>query len=82
MEALKPKNFTKYLSKYTAKSQTLTLALSWLFKKRSFAVSGDFHKVIYSMINIQYRLIQTDLLGKKIDLRVVWVVIESFQRQN
>jgi hypothetical protein len=36
------------------KSQTLTLALCWLFKKRSFAVSGDFQEAIYTVLKIRF----------------------------
>ena len=43
-----------YIMKYLRKSehplQTLTLALCWFFRKRSFAVSGDFHELLYAMI--------------------------------
>jgi hypothetical protein len=56
---------TKYLSKYTAQSQTLTLALCWLFKKRSFAVSGDFHEILYALIETKPRFVQSDLFGNK-----------------
>jgi len=41
---------TKYLRKDGHPLQTLTLALCWLFRKQSFAVSGDFHKLLYTMI--------------------------------
>lgn len=42
------KYVTKYLTKtkYESQSQTLTLALCWLFRKRSFAVSEDFQESI------------------------------------
>jgi len=69
---------TKYLSKYTAESQTLTLALCWLFRKRSFAVSGDFHKILYTIIGTKHRFIQTDLFGNKLNLKVEWVFIGVF----
>ena len=58
------------------KSQTLTLALCWLFKKRSFAVSGDFHEAIYALINIQLRFVQTNLYGDT--LKIEWVFIGIF----
>jgi hypothetical protein len=74
------KYIIKYLSKtkYEIQSQILTLALCWLFKKRSFAVSGDFKEAIYAIINAQHRIIQTDLFCNKIDLKVVWVFIGVF----
>jgi len=40
----------KYLRKDDYPLQTLTLALCWLFRKRSFAVNGDFHELLYAMI--------------------------------
>jgi hypothetical protein len=57
---------TKYLRKDEHPLQMLTLALCWLFRKRSFAVSGDFHDIIYTMTTIRYRLVQTDLFGNKV----------------
>jgi hypothetical protein len=67
----------KYLSKtkYTEQSQKLTLALCWLFKKRSFAVSGDFQEAVYTILKIRYRFVQTDLFIKKIISKVEWVLI-------
>jgi len=64
---------TKYLSKYTAESQTLTLALCWLFRKRSFAVSGDFHKILYAIIETKHQFIQTDIFGNK--LITFWIKV-------
>jgi hypothetical protein len=69
---------TKYLRKNRHPLQTLTLALCWLFRKRSFAVSGDFHEILYAVIETKYRLIQTDLYGNEIELKVVWVFIGIF----
>jgi hypothetical protein len=39
-----PKYLTK--TKNDSKTQVLTLALCWLFRKRSFAISGDMQEVI------------------------------------
>jgi len=71
---------TKYLLKSKHQNQTtaLGLALCWLFRKRSFAVSGDFYEILYAMIETKHRLIQTDLFGYEVDLRVVWVFIGIF----
>jgi len=71
---------TKYLSKANNKSQsqTMGLALCWLFRKQSFAVSGDFHELVYAMIETKHRLIQTDLFGREVELKVVWVFIGIF----
>lgn len=68
---------TKYL-KSGHPLQTLTLALCWLFRKRSFVVSGDFHDVIYVITTGRSRLVQTYLLGNEIGLKVVWVFIGIF----
>ncbi len=77
------KYILKYLSKtkYMIKSQTLTLALCWLFKKRSFAVSGDFQEAVYTMLKIRYRFVQADLFGKKIVSRVEWVLIGIYSTE-
>jgi hypothetical protein len=69
---------TKYLRKDGHPLQTLTLALCWLFRKRSFAVSGDFHELLYAMIDMKHRLIQTDLFGNEVEFKVVWVFIGIF----
>jgi len=75
------KYILKYLSKtkYAGKSQKLTLALCWLFKKRSFAVSGDFQEAVYTIFKIQYRSIQTDIFGNKVEYQIIWVFIGIFQ---
>ena len=75
---------TKYLSKakHRKQSQTLGLALCWLFRKRSFAVSGDFHELVYSIIETKHRLIQTDLFGNEVELEVVWVFIGIKHRNS
>jgi hypothetical protein len=72
------KYITKYLSKYTTQSQTLTLALCWLFRKRSFAVSGNFHEILYTIIEAKHRLVQTDLFGNKLQHNVEWIFIGVF----
>jgi hypothetical protein len=74
------KYLIKYLSKtqYAVQSQTLTLALCWLFKKRSFAVSGDLKEAIYSILNVQFQCIQFNLFGNAIKLRIEWVFIGVF----
>jgi hypothetical protein len=73
----------KYLSKnkYMVKSQTLTLALCWLFKKRSFALSGDFHETVYTVLNIRFRFVQADLFGNKVISRVEWVLIGIYSAE-
>jgi len=71
---------TKYLSKSKHQNQTktLSLALCWLFRKRSFAVSGELHERLYAIIETKHRLIQTDLFGHEIYLKVVWMFIGIF----
>ena len=77
---------TKYLIKARKESQTqnLTLALCWIFKKRSFSVSGDLYEFLRmeiknSSINI---LVQSDLQGVAIRLRVEWVFIGIFSAER
>jgi hypothetical protein len=74
------KYITKYLSKAKNRnqSQTLGLALCWLFRKQSFAVSGDFHELVYAMVETKHQRIQTDLFGNKVELKVVWLFIGIF----
>lgn len=71
---------TKYLTKTQTESKTknLTQALCWLFRKQSFAVSGDFHERLYTMIHTKHQLIQTDLFGHEVEVKVVWVFIGIF----
>ena len=77
---------TKYLIKARNESQTqnLTLALCWIFKKRSFSVSGDLYEFLRmeiknSSLNI---LVQTDLQGVAIRLRVEWIFIGIFSAER
>ena len=41
-------------------------------------MSGDFHEILSAMIETKYRLIQTNLVGNEIELKVVWVFIGIF----
>ena len=76
----------KYATKYLTKTknerntQTLTLALCWLFRKRSFAVSGDLYEFLQIEIknSSQSILVQTDLQGVEINLKVEWIFIGVF----
>ena len=62
-------------SKYPSRTQTLTLALCWLFKKRSFAVSGDFQDLIVVLLNPKWKkFLQVDLLGSLIT-NVKWLFV-------
>jgi len=79
------KYVTKYLTKTKneSKTQNLTLAMCWLFRKRSFAVSGDLYELLQtSMVSNHRRLIQTDLVGKEITLNVIWVFIGIFSAEK
>ena len=77
------KYVTKYLSKSNAESQTyvLTFALCWLFRKRSFAVSGDLYDVIQASTG-RRRMIQMNLMGEEVALHVVWVFIGIFSAET
>ena len=77
---------TKYLTKTKneSKTQNLTLALCWLFKKRSFAVSGDLYELLQeeikrSGIGIS---VQSDLQGLEINLEVEWIFIGIFSAER
>jgi hypothetical protein len=74
---------TKYLTKtiHENQTQTLTLALCWLFRKRSFAISGDFHKLIVTTTKSRI-LVQVDLHGVEIDLKVEWIFIGIFSAKR
>ena len=41
-------------------------------------MSGDFSELILAITTTKSRLIQTDLFGNEIDLKVVWVFIGIF----
>jgi len=74
---------TKYLTKTKneSKTQVLTLALCWLFRKRSFAISGDLQEVIeLSLGHVQ--MIQTNVMGEDVNVTVVWVFIGIFSAEK
>lgn len=77
---------TKYLTKTKSRSNTqnLTLALCWLFRKRSFAVSGGFLESLKIEIkNLRVgRLVQIDLQGMEIRLKVEYVFIGIFHAKR
>ena len=67
-----------------SKTQSLTLALCWLFRKRSFAVSGALYELLQeelkkSGVGIS---VQTDLEGLEIILRVEWNFIGIFSAKR
>ena len=74
---------TKYLTKTKneSKTQVLTLALCWLFRKRSFAISGDLHEVMQISIG-HGQMNQTNLMGDEVSLNVVWVFIGIFSAEK
>ena len=41
-------------------------------------MSGDFHEILYAIIEVKHRFVQTDLFGNEIELEVVWVFIGIF----
>lgn len=76
---------TKYLLKSTSDTQTqiLTFALCWLFRKQSFAVSGILKESMQTFIASSHRrLIQIDLSGKEVPLKIVWVFIGFFSAEK
>jgi hypothetical protein len=74
---------TKYLTKTKneSKTQVLTLALCWLFRKRSFAISGDMQEVIEISIG-HVQMTQTSLMGEEVNVNVVWVFIGIFSAEK
>ncbi|MCJ7635100.1 hypothetical protein MUP77_22255 [Candidatus Bathyarchaeota archaeon] len=73
---------TKYMTKtrYESEKQILTLALCWIFEKRSFAVSGDLYEVIYTLIKIR-KMVQTDLFSNPIALDCKWILIGIYSAE-
>jgi hypothetical protein len=80
------KYVTKYLTKTKKESptQNLTLAMCWLFRKRSFAVSGDLYELLKEEIEKARKgiLFQVDLQGSKIDLGIQWIIIGVFSAKQ
>ncbi|MCJ7761669.1 hypothetical protein MUP59_11110 [Candidatus Bathyarchaeota archaeon] len=80
------KYITKYLTKTKKESriQNLTLAMCWLFRKRSFAVSGDLYELLKEEIEKARKgiLFQVDLQGSKIDLGIQWIIIGVFSAKQ
>jgi len=74
---------TKYLTKLKNENhtQTLTLSLCWLFRKRTFAISGEFHKLIVIKTKSSI-LVQVDLQGVEIRLKVEYVFIGIFSAKR
>jgi hypothetical protein len=74
---------TKYLTKTKneSKTQVLTLALCWFSRKRSFAISGDMQEVMEISIG-HGQMIQTNLMGEKVTINVVWVFIGIFSAEK
>ena len=45
-------------------------------------MSGNFHKILYTIIEVKHRFVQTDLIGNEIELEVVWVFIGVFSAEK
>ena len=77
------KYVTKYLTKTKndSKTQVLTLALCWLFRKRSFAISGDMQEVMKISIG-HGQMIQTNLRGEEVIQNMVLVFIGIFSAEK
>jgi len=87
-----------YLSKHILKSQVvegdpiserdlwkyyLTLALNWVFMKRSFAISKGFLDLMYYMHNSNSPgAVQLTLSGDPVNIDVVWVFIGIFSAER
>ncbi|MDQ1280582.1 MAG: hypothetical protein QG670_1845, partial [Thermoproteota archaeon] len=74
---------TKYLTKTRngSKTQVLTLALCWLFRKRSFAISGDMEELIEVSMG-HGQMIQMNLMGEEVDVNLRWVFIGIFSTEK
>jgi hypothetical protein len=74
---------TKYLTKIQNENQkqNLTLALCWLFRKRSYAISGDFNKLIVTKTRSNI-LVQVDLNGVEIRLKVEYIFVGIFSAKR
>jgi len=75
---------TKYLTKTKneSKIQDLTLALCWLFRKRSYAVSGDFLESLKTSIKQTKKFVQTDLQGVEMHLKIEYLFIGIFHAKR
>jgi hypothetical protein len=58
--------------------------MCWLFRKRSFAVSGDLYELLQEEIQKSSRgiIVQVDLQGLKVDLRIQWILIGVFSAKR
>lgn len=76
---------TKYLLKSASETQTqvLTLALCWLFRKQSFAVSEILKELMQTFRTSRHlKLIQIDLMGNEVPLKIVWAFIAIFTAEK
>ena len=87
-----------YLSKHILKNQVvegdpvserdlwkyyLTLALNWVYRKRSFAISKGFLDLMYCMHNSNSGgVVQLTLLGDPVDIHIVWVFVGIFSSER
>jgi hypothetical protein len=80
------KYITKYLmkTKNESRTQNLTLAMCWLFRKRSFAVSGDLYELLQAEIKKSSKgvSVHVDLQGSKIDFGIQWIFIGVFSAKR
>jgi len=74
---------TKYLTKIQNENQNqnLTLALCWLFRKRSYAISGDFHKLIVTKTRSSI-LVQVDLQGVEVRIKIEYIFVGIFSAKR
>jgi hypothetical protein len=81
------KDEIRYVAKYLTKTrresqiQTLTLALCWLFRKQSFAISGDLHKLMVTKTK-SHIMVQVDLQGVAVSLKVEYIFIGIFSAKR
>ena len=76
------KTSVRYITKYITKDlfsekATLTLAMLWLFRKRSFSMSRDFESMVRRLDSPMHNSYQVSLSGEKVS-EIVWHFIGIF----
>ena len=80
------KSAVRYITKYITKDlfsekATQTLAMLWVFRKRSFSVSKDFASMMRRLDNCMHNSHQVSLSGKKLT-QIVWRFLGIFTKSE
>lgn len=62
--------------------QILTLALCWIFRKRSFSMSRDFVDLIRQLHISKSQEVQLDLLGSEVKEEVTWIFLGVYTARD